>query len=344
MPGQPVVLLELATAQQMSNVGCNESAACTIPQVIQSGSQKGTIVGATIYFNPFYADYMQALLSHEFGHGLFGWDDCLVATNANCVNSIMMSPFNYQTQPSGPTPCDAQHVGQTRGSSGGGTSPPPPTPPDCQSGQCTSTGCVPACTGEETWNSQLCACEIATSPIIIDTDGSGFHLTSTGNGVQFDFLGDGKSIWISWTQGTSTNGWGVLDRNGNGIIDSGKEMFGNITDQPPSDDPNGFRALAVFDQPSEGGNDDGVIDAQDAVWPHLQVWVDKNHDGISQKDELFSLEDVGISAIRLGYTLSKRYDEYGNIFRYKGSLRPTSDDKVSRVIYDVFLVPDLGGN
>jgi len=183
---------------------------------------------------------------------------------------------------------------------------------------------------------------IATSPIVIDTDGRGFHLTSPGNGVTFDFFGEGEPFQLSWTEAGSSNGWLALDRNGNGRIDSAKELFGNITEQPPSSDPNGFRALAVFDSPSQGGNDDGVIDAKDAVWRKLLVWIDANHDGVSQPNELHGLEQVGIQQIRLGYTLSPYTDDYGNRFRYKGSLKPVWDDHVDRVIYDVFLVPDSG--
>jgi hypothetical protein len=199
---------------------------------------------------------------------------------------------------------------------------------------------MPGCTGNETWNPSACICQIppCTSPIIIDTDGAGLHLTSSASGVSFDFFGNGQPMQIAWTAEGSTNGWLALDRNGNGTIDSAKELFGNITDQAPSKHPNGFRALAVFDLPENGGNDDGVVDAQDAVWPKLLVWIDANHDGVSQPNELRGLESVGIRAIRLGYTLSPYSDEFGNRFRYKGSLKPMRDDNVDRVIYDVFLV------
>jgi hypothetical protein len=106
----------------------------------------------------------------------------------------------------------------------------------------------------------------SSTPIIIDTDGKGYHLTSAADGITFDIHADGKPVQVAWTQPGSTNGWLALDRNGNGKIDSGAELFGDHTAQPKSDDPNGFLALAEFDKPAAGGNGDGVIDEKDQ--PH----------------------------------------------------------------------------
>jgi len=162
-------------------------------------------------------------------------------------------------------------------------------------------------------------------------------LTSAANGVLFDFYGTGKPIQIAWTARGSTNGWLALDLNGNGTIDSAVEMFGNITPQPRSADPNGFLALAVYDLPANGGNADGVIDKRDAVWSKLLVWIDTNHDGISQPNELHHLDAMGIHSISLKYVKTPFTDAYGNQFRYKGSLNPDGGDHVDRTIYDVFL-------
>lgn len=183
-----------------------------------------------------------------------------------------------------------------------------------------------------------CDCEFA-SPIIVDTTGHGFHMTSAQEGVKFDFFGDGKIQQLSWTKADSGNGFLALDRNGNGRIDDAKELFGNITEQPPSNDPNGYLALAEFDKPENGGNGDGIIDYHDAVYSKLVIWIDANHDGISQPEELHSLPSMGVYSIGLKYHKETMIDQYGNEFRYRGVLNPSPIDGTSRdgrYTYDVY--------
>jgi Dual-action HEIGH metallo-peptidase len=180
-------------------------------------------------------------------------------------------------------------------------------------------------------------CYRPQSPIIVDLGRSGFHLTDVSDGVYFDFPGAGVPTRVSWLAPGGGNAWLALDRNNNGKIDSGAELFGNYTPQPASTDPNGFHALAVFDDQSNGGNGDGVIDERDSVFSRLRLWTDDNHNGVSEPDELHSLQEFGVLGIDLKYRGSKWEDAYGNTFRYKGRvLRDRAWD--DRSIYDVFLL------
>jgi hypothetical protein len=178
------------------------------------------------------------------------------------------------------------------------------------------------------------------SPVIVDTGGEGFHLTSAANGVLFDIRGDGHPVQIAWTASGSLNAFLALDRNHNGKIDDGTELFGNFTVQPKSPSPNGFLALAEYDKPENGGNGDGIIDEHDAVFSHLVLWIDENHDGISQPSELHSLPELGVFSISLNYMESRKRDEFGNVFRFKAKINPadrSDQSEVGRWAYDVFL-------
>lgn len=210
------------------------------------------------------------------------------------------------------------------------------TVPSC----CTPQECPP----HYVWDEDECQCEFA-SPIIVDTTGKGFHLTSAENGVVFDIAGDGHPDQIAWTAADSGNAFLALDRNGNGRIDSGKELFGNFSPQRKSGHPNGFLALAEFDRPENGGNGDGIIDKRDAVFSHLLLWIDENHDGISQPNELHTLPELGVFSLALRYRDSRRSDEFGNWFRYRAAVNPDPRDgesKDGRWTYDVFFAT-IGG-
>ena len=181
-----------------------------------------------------------------------------------------------------------------------------------------------------------CCC--GPTPILIDVAGNGFSLTNAYDGVYFDMGGDGHHEPIAWTSPGSDDAWLVLDRNDNGVIDSGKELFGNFTDQPhASTKRNGFVALAEFDRTDHGGNGDEAITSRDTVFSRLRFWQDVNHDGISQNVELYTLPSLGIAALDLKYKESKKQDRNGNRFALRTKVKDIHGAQAGRWAWDVTL-------
>ncbi len=140
---------------------------------------------------------------------------------------------------------------------------------------------------------------IRRDPLAFDLDGDGLETTaiSADNTTLFDHDGDGVRTGTGWLKGD--DGFLALDRNGNGTIDNGGELFG--VDTVLANGPNaglkarsGFEALADLDS-----NGDHLFDAQDAAYGDVRMWRDLNQDGISQADELQTLAEAGIASINL---------------------------------------------
>ncbi|HXE74595.1 MAG TPA: hypothetical protein VNN18_03020 [Candidatus Xenobia bacterium] len=153
--------------------------------------------------------------------------------------------------------------------------------------------------------------------------------------MRFDLNSDGVADRLPWTAAGQPIGFLALDRNRNGVIDNGRELFGNYTplegDQAAA---NGFEALAYWDRPEAGGNGDGWIDNRDGLWVELLLWIDANHDGLTQPGELYHPSAFGIQGISLDYRPEMRRDQHGNLFRYRSEfiVGPSR-----RMCYDVFL-------
>jgi hypothetical protein len=137
-------------------------------------------------------------------------------------------------------------------------------------------------------------------------------------------------LWVGWPL-SADDAWLALDRNANGIIDSGAELFGNWTPLISGDRAlNGYEALREFDV-----NGDGQIDGRDPVYSSLLLWRDINRNGMSESNELISLADARVRAISLDYRESRRRDRWGNEFRYRAEVLLDGGRSGS---WDVFVV------
>ncbi len=133
-------------------------------------------------------------------------------------------------------------------------------------------------------------------PIALDLDGNGkIDTLSLENGVFFDHNGDKVAFKSSWVN--SSDGILARDIDGDGKITSGAELFGNFTKLKNGElAKNGAQALKDLDD-----NNDGIFDSNDKAFNEILVWQDKNSDGISQKNELKTLNEHNIKSIDLEF-------------------------------------------
>lgn len=212
------------------------------------------------------------------------------------------------------------------------------TCPECQPppGGCSIEGCV--------WDEIECAC-VDCCPLVFDTSGKGYKLTSADRGVLFDINADGVQDAISWTDPRRDVAFLGYDRNGNRLVDDGEELFGNVTPLPAGGQQrrasHGFDALASLESEAYGTSvADGIIDQRDAAYHKLLLWHDANHDGLSQPAELKRASEAGLLAIETRFRKSTRRDEFGNEYRLRGiSWWQRGKNLDARLFYDVWFVP-----
>ncbi|MCL1481092.1 MAG: hypothetical protein MH213_07060 [Marinobacter sp.] len=153
-------------------------------------------------------------------------------------------------------------------------------------------------------------------PLTLDLDDDGLETVGIdlANPILFDHDGDGNKAATGWIK--PDDGFLVLDRNGNGTIDDGTELFGDSTplNDGSGNAEDGFAALV-----QEDTNGDGIVDANDANFANLRVWQDLNSDGISQADELKTLDEAGVASINVAKTENSQPLANGNLLADIGS-------------------------
>jgi hypothetical protein len=168
---------------------------------------------------------------------------------------------------------------------------------------------------------------MSATPIVLDLDANGVQTLAAADGVHFDVAGTGQASRFGWVGGA--DGLLARDLDGNGSIDNGRELFGAGTQLADGQRAgNGFVALAAEDT-----NHDGVVNASDANFGQLQVWVDANHDGKTDAGELKGLVELGITGLNLAPETSDRVDN-GNAVGLVSSY--TTADGQSHEMADVW--------
>jgi hypothetical protein len=197
------------------------------------------------------------------------------------------------------------------------------------------------CGMDEYWDGTQCVPTYC--PIVLDVGRNGYSLTSPEDGVWFDINADGTPEQIAWTAADSDDAFLAMDRNGNGRIDDGSELFGDAT--PATRHPetgawinaaNGFEALKFLENPDFGVSQaDHLLDAKDAPFSRLLLWRDANHNGISEPDELTPAAAAGLESIHAyDVKTSGRRDAHGNLFRLRAV---ATFGGRSHYVYDIWL-------
>lgn len=158
---------------------------------------------------------------------------------------------------------------------------------------------------------------IRRDPLVFDLDGDGIETKDIANGAYFDVDNDGKAEKVGWIN--SDDGILVYDKNQDGQINNGNEIFGDGTMLASGEfAKDGYEALAEYDE-----NGDGQITESDSIFDKLRIWRDLSGDGKSSIDELFTLRELNIKSIHLGYSLKNKDLGNGNILQSTGTYEKT---------------------
>lgn len=204
--------------------------------------------------------------------------------------------------------------------------------PVCEPGEGEDYGCmgnVCAYDGEKlywySWQEDEC-----NTPLVLNFDGAPLTFTAA-TAASFDITGAGECVSTDWP----TLPWLALDRDGDGTIESGRELFGNGSVLAGgSRARHGFEALAEFD-----ANHDGTIDAKDPVFAELVLWADDDGDRRGELSEMTPVANVGLVAIHLDVAVRGECDGRGNCGRERASFEfrgPTGEIRTGEVV-DVYL-------
>jgi hypothetical protein len=156
--------------------------------------------------------------------------------------------------------------------------------------------------------------------------------TAAANGVNFDLNGTGTVNKVGWVD--ATDGLLVMDRNGDGRINDGTELFGVATVKADGTRAgNGYEAMKI-----EDSNQDGKLTSADARYSELKLWVDANQDGKTDEGELRGLADFGIVSLDLSALTGSEVDN-GNLLGLTSSY--TTADGATHDMADVWFAKDV---
>lgn len=149
-----------------------------------------------------------------------------------------------------------------------------------------------------------------SDPLILDINNNGIHFDATKR-ITFDLNGDGQTERLS--QLSSGDYFLAFDKNANGVIDNGIELFGDQLG-----DNNGFTALARYDD-----NRDNIIDASDRIFSALRLL---QIDGDGRQTQT-TLQNAGIKALDLRYQQAQQIFSGGDEIAQLGSFYRTDNSR-----------------